>query len=36
VIETSVVDIVEDAVMSTQSICSVTSESEDSDGTVTV
>jgi len=36
VIETSIVDIVEDAVMSIQSIRSVTSESEDSEGTVTI
>ena len=36
VIETSVVDIIEDAVMSIQSIRSVTSESEDSEGTVTI
>jgi len=36
VIETSVVDIVEDAVMSIQSIRSVTSESENSEGTVTI
>ena len=36
VIETSVVDIVEDAVMSIQSIRSVTSQSEDSEGTVTI
>ncbi|MBF0490071.1 MAG: efflux RND transporter permease subunit [Candidatus Omnitrophica bacterium] len=36
VIETSVVDIVEDAVMSIQSIRRVTSESEDSEGTVTI
>ncbi len=36
VIETSVVDIVEDAVMSIQSVRNVTSESEDSEGTVTV
>src|ERR1019366_2673530 len=36
VIETSIVDIVEDAVMSIQSIRSVTSESENSEGTVTI
>jgi len=36
VIETSVVDIVENAVMSIQSIRSVTSESENSEGTVTI
>jgi len=36
VIETSIVDIVEDAVMSIQSIRSVTSQSEDSEGTVTI
>ena len=36
VIETSVVDIIEDAVMSIQSIRSVTSQSEDSEGTVTI
>src|SRR5580704_17779071 len=36
VIETSVVDIVEDAVMSIQSIRSVTSESENSEGTITI
>ncbi len=36
VIETSVVDIVEDACMSIQSVRSVTSESEDSEGTVTI
>jgi len=36
VIETSIVDIIEDAVMSIQSIRSVTSESEDSEGTVTI
>jgi len=36
VIETSIVDIVENAVMSIQSIRSVTSESEDSEGTVTI
>jgi HAE1 family hydrophobic/amphiphilic exporter-1 len=36
VIETSVVDIVEDAVMSIQGIRNVTSESEDSEGTVTI
>jgi len=36
VIETSIVDIIENAVMSIQSIRSVTSESEDSEGTVTI
>jgi multidrug efflux pump subunit AcrB len=36
VIETSIVDIVEDAVVSIQSVRGVTSESEDSEGTVTV
>ncbi len=36
VIETSIVDIVEDAVMSIQGIRNVTSESEDSEGTVTI
>jgi len=36
VIETSIVDIIEDAVMSIQSIRSVTSESEDSEGTITI
>ena len=36
VIETSIVDIVEDAVMGIQSVRSVTSESEDSEGTVTI
>src|SRR6185436_19533151 len=36
VIETSMVDIIEDAVTSIQSIRSVTSESEDSEGTVTI
>src|ERR1700730_5158386 len=36
VIETSIVDIVEDAVMSIQGIRSVTSESENSEGTVTI
>ncbi len=36
VIETSVVDIVEDAVMSIQSIRSVTSRSENSEGTITI
>ncbi|MDD5686890.1 MAG: efflux RND transporter permease subunit [Elusimicrobia bacterium] len=36
VIETSVVDIIEDAVMSIQSVRSVTSESENSEGTVTI
>src|SRR5471030_91965 len=36
VIETSIVDIVEDALMSIQGIRSVTSESENSEGTVTV
>lgn len=36
VIETSIVDIVEDSVMSIQGIRSVTSESEDSEGTVTI
>ncbi|MDD5702275.1 MAG: efflux RND transporter permease subunit [Dehalococcoidales bacterium] len=36
VIETSIVDIVEDAVMSIQSVRSVTSESENSEGTVTI
>jgi hydrophobe/amphiphile efflux-1 (HAE1) family protein len=36
VIETTVVDIVEDAVMTIQGIRSVTSESEDSEGTVTI
>ncbi len=36
VIETSVVDFVEDAVMSIASVRSVTSESEDSEGTVTI
>jgi len=36
VIETSIVDIVEDAVMSIQSVRNVTSESEDSEGTVTI
>ena len=36
VIETSVVDIIEDAVMTIQSIRSVTSQSEDSEGTVTI
>jgi HAE1 family hydrophobic/amphiphilic exporter-1 len=36
VIETSVVDIIEDAVMSIQSIRSVTSQSENSEGTVTI
>jgi hydrophobe/amphiphile efflux-1 (HAE1) family protein len=36
VIETSIVDIVEDAVMSIQSVRSVTSESEDSEGTITI
>jgi len=36
VIETSIVDIVEDAVMGIQGIRTVTSESEDSEGTVTI
>ncbi len=36
VIETSIVDIVEDAVMGIQSIRNVTSESEDSEGTITI
>jgi hydrophobe/amphiphile efflux-1 (HAE1) family protein len=36
VVETSIVDIVEDAVMSIQGIRTVTSESEDSEGTITV
>ncbi len=36
VIETSIVDIVEDAVMGIQSVRNVTSESEDSEGTVTI
>ncbi|MBF0485857.1 MAG: efflux RND transporter permease subunit [Candidatus Omnitrophica bacterium] len=36
VIETSIVDIIEDAVMTIQSIRSVTSQSEDSEGTVTI
>jgi HAE1 family hydrophobic/amphiphilic exporter-1 len=36
VIETSIVDIVEDAVMSIQSIRSVTSRSENSEGTITI
>lgn len=36
VIETSIVDIVEDAVMSIQGIRSVTSQSENSEGTITV
>ena len=36
VIETSIVDIIEDAVMTIQSIRSVTSESEDSEGTITI
>src|ERR1019366_5762528 len=36
VIETSIVDVVEDAVMSIQSVRNVTSESEDSEGTVTI
>jgi len=36
VIETSIVDIIEDAVMTIQSVRSVTSESEDSEGTVTI
>src|SRR5437879_159455 len=36
VIETSIVDIVEDAVMSIQGIRSVTSQSESSEGTITV
>lgn len=36
IIETSVVDIIEDAVMSIQSIRNVTSRSEDSEGTVTI
>src|ERR1700690_738518 len=36
VIETSIVDIIEDAVMSIQGIRSVSSESEDSEGTVTI
>ena len=36
VIETSIVDIVEDAVMGIQGIRTVTSESEDSEGTITL
>jgi hydrophobe/amphiphile efflux-1 (HAE1) family protein len=36
VIETSIVDIVEDAVMGIQSVRNVTSESEDSEGTITI
>src|SRR6267154_2510016 len=36
VIETSIVDVIEDAVMSIQSVRNVTSESEDSEGTVTI
>jgi len=36
VIETSIVDIIEDTVMSIQSVRSVTSQSEDSEGTVTI
>ena len=36
VIETSVVDVIENAVMSIQSVRSVTSESENSEGTVTI
>src|SRR5271165_5990115 len=36
VIETSIVDIVEDSVMSIEGIRNVTSESEDSEGTITI
>src|ERR1039458_10863342 len=36
VIETSIVDIIEDAVMGIQGVRTVTSESEDSEGTITI